>query len=73
MFGKLPEKKANAGQVLYKAFYGERTCHICGSFIPPDTSFIEHFSLHHVASSVSLTSVMSDLTSDSDLGNIFHI
>ena len=52
---------------------GERTCRICGSFISPDTSFIEHFSLHHVASSVSLTSLMFDLSSDSDLGNnSFH-
>ena len=63
----------NFYKLLTTSVFGERTCRICGSFIPPDTSFIEHFSLHHVANSVSLTSFMSDLTSDSDLGNnYFH-
>ena len=73
---------ASTGLVLYKAFTDSsphlflgngHACRICGSFIPPDTSFSEHFSLHHVASSVSLTSLISDLFSDSDLGNnSFH-
>ena len=60
-------------RLLTTPVFGERTYRICGSFIPPDTSFIEYFSLLHVTSSVSLTSLMSDLTSDSDLGNnSFH-
>ena len=60
-------------RLLTTPVFGKRTCRICGSFIPADTSFIEHFSIHHVASSVSLTSLMSDLTSDSDLSNnYFH-
>ena len=86
MFGKLPEKKANTGLVFYKAFIDSSPHLFLGNghavFVvhsfhwipaPLNTSSIEHFSLHHVASSVTLTSLMSDLTSDTDLGNnSFH-
>ena len=60
-------------RLLTTPVFWQWICHICGSFISPDTSLIEHFSLHHITSSVSLTSLMSDLSSDSDFGNnSFH-
>ena len=77
MFGKLPEKKANTGLVLYKAFTDFSPHLFLGNghaiFVVHSFHRISVSLLHHVASFVSLTSLMSDHFSDSDFGNnSFH-
>ena len=60
-------------KLLTTPLFGERVCLKCNSAIPPDTTFIEHFSSTHITTSISLDSLMSDLSSNSELTtNILH-
>ena len=60
-------------KLLTTPLFGERICWKCNSPIPPGNAFIEHLSSAHVTTSISLDSLMSDLTSNSDLTtNILH-
>ena len=60
-------------KLLTTPVFGDRICWKCDAVIPPHVSFIEHFSNSHVTGSVSLNSLVSDLTSESELNcNIFH-
>ena len=67
----LSHDRDNIGQSFYRLLttpvFGYRLCWKCDSVIPSHVSFIEHFSHSHVTGPTSLTSLMSDLTSDSDV------
>ena len=60
-------------RLLTTPVFGVGICLKYNSVIPPHVNFIEHFSHSHVLGSTSLNSLVSDLTSESELNtNILH-
>ena len=63
--------QASTGYSLH--LLGDRLCWKCDSVVPSHVSFIEHFSYSHVTGPTSLTSLVSDLASNSELDtSILH-
>ena len=72
----MPVLQENGDQGFYKLLttpiFGPRNCHIW-LLHPTSCQFIEHFSNCHITNSVSLNSLMFDLTSESELStDSFH-